>query len=371
MRVLIAAGGTGGHVNPALAIAQAILDIEPATEILFVGRKDGIEYGLVTAAGYNFAHVEVRGFQRRLSLENIKRNFVALFNLAFSSRASKKILKDFKPDLCIGAGGYVTGPILRTAAKKGYKTAIHEQNAFPGVTNKLLAKNADIVFAASEGAVSRLGQPQKTFVVGNPVRKAVFEANAADAKRQYGANGRPVVLSFGGSLGAAPLNRAVAELAAWLTQNENCLHIHATGKAGAGEFAALLEKLAIEPNENFIVNEYINDMPTALAAADLVISRAGALTLSELAGAGRAAILIPSPYVSENHQYYNALEMVECGGALLLEEKNLTGERLIEMVSELIGERGKLAAMGNAAKTLAKPECAQEIAQKVLELAQK
>ncbi|MDL2215797.1 undecaprenyldiphospho-muramoylpentapeptide beta-N-acetylglucosaminyltransferase [Ruminococcaceae bacterium OttesenSCG-928-N02] len=368
MRILIAAGGTGGHVNPALAIAQAIKNLEPEADILFVGRRDGMEYGLVTAAGYPFEHVEVRGFQRTLSLENIKRNTIALFDLAFASGSGAKILKNFKPDLCIGAGGYVTGPILRVAAKKGYKTVIHEQNAYPGVTNKLLARGADIVFAASAAAAKRLGCEEKTIVVGNPVRQAVFEADAACAKKEYGAAGRPVILSFGGSLGAAPLNRAVAELAAWLAGNENCLHIHATGKAGAGEFAALLEKFNLAPNENFIVQQYITDMPRALAAADLVIARAGALTLSELAAAGRAAILIPSPYVSENHQYYNALEVVQAGAALMLEEKDLTGSSLIAMVQTLVGDRAKLTAMGKKAKSLATPDSAQIIAQKALEL---
>ncbi len=368
MRVLIAAGGTGGHVNPALAVAGAVKKAMPGAEILFVGRKDGIEYGLVNAAGYSFAHINVHGFQRRLTLENIRRNIAALFALAFSGFRARKILKDFAPDVCIGTGGYVSGPVIREAAKKGIPAAIHEQNAFPGVTNKLLAKKVDVIFAASPAAAQRLGQKEKTLIVGNPVRSAIFEADRGACKAALGAGGRPVLLSFGGSLGAAPLNRAVAELAAWHLAHENYLHIHATGAAGKEEFCALMNKFCIAPGPNFTVQEYIEDMPSALAAADLVICRAGALTISELAAAGRAAVLVPSPYVSENHQYHNAKEVVDAGAAIMLEEKNLTGAALVSIADELFTNRSRLTQMENAAKALATPASATIIAEKLFEM---
>ena len=174
MRVLIAAGGTAGHINPALAIAGAIKKADPSAEIHFAGRKEGMEYRLVGQAGYPFHHIEITGFQRRLSLNNIKRNIVTLWNLALSGPKAKAIMKEVKPDLVIGCGGYVSGPVVRCAAKMDIHTAIHEQNAFPGVTNKLLAPDVDLVFAAVPAAVEKLGAPDKTIVVGNPVRPEVF-----------------------------------------------------------------------------------------------------------------------------------------------------------------------------------------------------
>ena len=186
MRVLIAAGGTAGHINPALAIAGALKAADPTAEIHFAGRREGMEYGLVTKAGYPFHHIEINGFQRHLSLENIGRNIVAIWHLALSGPRTRKILNEVKPDLVIGCGGYVSGPIVRAAARRGIKTAIHEQNAFPGVTNKLLAKEVNIVLAASADAVEKLGAPEKTTVVGNPVRPEVLTADraAARAKRR-------------------------------------------------------------------------------------------------------------------------------------------------------------------------------------------
>ena len=182
MRVLIAAGGTAGHINPALAIAGAIKKADPSAEIHFAGRKEGMEYRLVTQAGYPFHHIEITGFQRKLSLNNIKRNIITLWNLALSGPKARAMMKEVQPDLVIGCGGYVSGPVVRCAAKKGIKTAIHEQNAFPGVTNKLLAPDVDIVFAAVPAAVEKLGAPEKTQVVGNPVRPEVFEAPAASMR---------------------------------------------------------------------------------------------------------------------------------------------------------------------------------------------
>ena len=211
MRVLIAAGGTAGHINPALAIAGALKAADPTAEIHFAGRREGMEYGLVTKAGYPFHHIEINGFQRKINLENIGRNIVAVWHLALSGPRTKKILNEVQPDLVIGCGGYVSGPIVRAAARRGIKTAIHEQNAFPGVTNKLLAKEVNIVLAASADAVEKLGAPEKTTVVGNPVRPEVLTADRAAARAKLNAGDRTVILSFGGSLGPT------ASIRWWLT----------------------------------------------------------------------------------------------------------------------------------------------------------
>ena len=371
MRVLIAAGGTAGHINPALAIAGALKAAEPTAEIHFAGRREGMEYGLVTKAGYPFHHIEINGFQRRLNAENIVRNVIALWHLALSGPRTQKILNEVKPDLVIGCGGYVSGPVVRAAAKRGIKTAIHEQNAFPGVTNKLLAPDVDIVFAAVPAAVEKLGAPDKTLVVGNPVRPEVFAqaANREAIRAQLGAGDRTVILSFGGSLGARRVNEVVADLCAW-EQHEHkpVLHLHATGQYGVQLFEQLQKQKDFAPGDSLVVKEYINNMPELLAAADLVISRAGALTLAELEAVGRAAVLIPSPNVAENHQYYNAMELQKAGAAVVIEEKDLTGEKLVQTVSTMLAQPGKLAEMGKNARSLSVDDSLDRITAALLKL---
>ena len=369
MRVLIAAGGTAGHINPALAIAGALKKAEPSAEIHFAGRREGMEYGLVTAAGYPFHHIEINGFQRRLTPKNIARNFQALYHLALSGPRTAAILREVQPDLVIGCGGYVSGPVVRAEAKKGIKTAIHEQNAFPGVTNKLLAKDVDVVFAASAAAVEKLGAPDKTQVVGNPVRPEILTQDRAAARAAIGAGDRTVILSFGGSLGARRINEVVGALCGWEQKtHQNVLHLHATGSRGVQLFQDLAKQEGFAPGPNLVVKEYIKNMPELLAAADLVISRSGALTLAELEAMGRAAILIPSPNVAENHQYYNALELQKAGAAVVIEEKDLTAEKLIETVQQLLAAPGRLAEMGRQARTLAQPRSLDMITERLLAL---
>ena len=371
MRVLIAAGGTAGHINPALAIAGALKKADPTAEIHFAGRKEGMEYRLVTQAGYPFHHTEITGFQRKLSLHNIKRNLITLWNLALSGPKAKAMMKEVKPDLVIGCGGYVSGPVVRCAAKMGIHTALHEQNAFPGVTNKLLAPDVDIVFAAVPAAVEKLGAPDKTLVVGNPVRPEVFvqAANREAIRAQLGAGDRTVILSFGGSLGARRVNEVVADLCAW-EQHEHkpVLHLHATGQYGVQLFEQLQKQKGFAPGDSLVVKEYINNMPELLAAADLVISRAGALTLAELEAVGRAAVLIPSPNVAENHQYYNAMELQKAGAAVVIEEKDLTGEKLVAAVKEMTADPEKLREIGLAPKALGVPNACGHITDELLDL---
>lgn len=361
MKVLLAAGGTAGHVNPALAIAHGIERQWPEAEIHFAGREAGMERRLVQQAGYPFHHIEVRGIQRSLSPKNMARNAAAAWYLAWAPDAARRILQLVGPDLVIGTGGYVSGPVVREAAKRGYKTAIHEQNALPGITNRLLAKQVDVVFAPGETAKVRLGVPDKTIVSGNPVRPEVFTANRQAAREALGAGNRPVIVSFGGSLGAMRLNEVIADLAMWHLANRDFLHIHATGAIEKEDFAYLAAARGLDGDSRFVIREYIDDMPMMLAAADLVICRAGALTLAELAAAGKASVLLPSPNVAENHQYYNALEFVNAGAAEVFQQNELTGDKLVEAVDRLTAEEGKLEAMGRAAASLARPEALETI----------
>ena len=289
-------------------------------------------------------------------------------------RGQRRMLREARPDCVIGCGGYVSGPVVRCAAKMGIHTALHEQNAFPGVTNKLLAPDVDIVFAAVPAAVEKLGAPQKTIVVGNPVRPEVFtQAKNRDAIRaQLGAGDRTVILSFGGSLGARRVNEVVGDLCAWEQQeHKSVLHLHATGQYGVQLFKDLEQQKGFAEGDSLVVKEYINNMPELLAAADLVISRAGALTLAELEAVGRAAVLIPSPNVAENHQYYNAMELQKAGAAVVIEEKDLTGEKLVQTVSEMLTQPGKLAEMGRNARSLSVDDSLDRIAAALLELVKK
>ncbi len=356
LRVLLAGGGTAGHVNPALAIAEVIKARIPDAEFAFAGNPEKLEAKLVPQAGYKFYPIQVEGFQRRISAENIKRNLHAAKCLMKTGKTSKAIIRDFKPDLVIGTGGYVAGPIVRTAAKMGIKTAIHEQNAYPGVTNKLLSKYADAVMLTVEEAKKYLDPKIKYTVTGLPVRSGFSKMTKEQARRELGfAQDSVVILSTGGSLGAGAINSTVLDLIAWYKESgTDVCHIHSYGGNGREtQFEkCLAEKgVQLEGNPHLIVKEYINNMPTCMAAADLVISRCGANALTELEAMGRGSILVPSPIVAGNHQYHNGMVLQRAGAAIVIEQKDLTSEWLINTVKSLLGDREKLRALSeNAAK---------------------
>ena len=357
MRIVFAAGGTGGHINPALAAAGEIRERHPDAEILFIGTKDKMEAKLVPAAGFDFKTISISGFQRKLTLQNIGRNIATLWRLAGSGAAVRKILKEFKPDVVVGFGGYVSGPVVRTAAKMGIKTAIHEQNAFPGVTNKMLAKEADIVMLTVPEAKQYLTCKNEPVVTGLPVRGEILSADREFARVELGLDDKPLIFSFGGSLGAKTINTAMVDLIAKLHDSGKCNFIHAYGQYGAWVPEKLKENGVDTQNEkNVTVREYIYNMDQCLAAADIVICRSGASTLAELEAVGRASILIPSPNVAENHQYHNAMTLVKAGAAKVIEEKDLTPETLYETVNELLDNELLRREMEKNANKLAVPD---------------
>ncbi|MBQ7816607.1 MAG: undecaprenyldiphospho-muramoylpentapeptide beta-N-acetylglucosaminyltransferase [Oscillospiraceae bacterium] len=357
MKVIIAAGGTAGHINPGLAVAEKIKKEHPDADIMFVGRKQGMEYKLVTQAGYKFSHMEVTGFQRSFSPENIRRNLITLKNLLTANRAADKILNDFKPDLVMGTGGYVSGPIVLRAAKRGIKTALHEQNAFAGVTNKLLSKNVDKVFVATEKASKYMAYPEKCIVCGNPVREEIALADTAKAKEELGVVGKTVVLSFGGSLGAAMVNKAMQHLALHNKNREDIIHYHVVGRYDEGKFVKFLDENNINNPDKIVVYEYLYDIAKYMAAADIIVCRCGALTIAELSCMGKASILIPSPNVAENHQFYNGKVLSDIDAAILIEEKELNEKTITESFEKLYQNPQLIKQMGQRAKQAHNPRC--------------
>lgn len=373
MRILFACGGTAGHVNPALAVASLVRRDFPDAEILFAGNPDGMESRLVPESGFAFVPFRSMGIQRKLSWANFRRNCESLGLFLTSRSRAKRILEAFRPDVVFGTGSYVSAPVLLEACRLRIRTMTHEANALPGVSNRMVARKVSRFLVAVPEALEKLPPRPDYVLTGNPVRPEILTADRKAARRKLGIpDGLACLVSFGGSLGAEALNRAVAELMAWHSKSAVPVHhIHATGSYGTDWFRSLLEErgAAFRGNPRLDIREYIRDMPECLAAADLVISRAGAMTLAELEAAGRASVLIPSPNVAENHQYHNAMALAEHGAALCIEEKDLTGERLIGAVSRLLEEPSALRKLGEAAKRLAVPDAGERILRELVSLA--
>lgn len=371
MRVLLSGGGTAGHINPLLAIAQCIKENIPDAELLFAGTPFGMEARLIPEAGYDFVPITVRGFQRSFAPSDIAKNVRAVWNLATAMPKAKKIIKDFKPDLVIGAGGYVCGPIMKAAVNMGIKTAMHESNAFPGVTTKLVAKDVNVVMVATSAAIRHLPEGSNCVVTGNPISSDFFGKTKEEARLELGIDmDKFVVLSYGGSLGAGKINETVSDLIEWEQSVGDIYHIHSYGKMGRDTFVKSLEDKGIFPNSNPLldIREYINNMATCMIAADLVICRAGAMTLSQILAIGLPSILVPSPVVAENHQYKNAKVLEDNNAGMLIEQSDLTSELLVEKVKELYCHKNKLDTISANAKKLATNDARDRITAEIMKL---
>lgn len=338
MRVIMTGGGTGGHVYPAIAIADEIKRRSPESEIIFVGTDHGMENNIVPAAGYELRHITVTGMYRK----KLWKNFKTAKDLKKGLGEAKQIINDFKPDAVIGTGGYVCGPMVFEAQRMGIKTYIHEQNAFPGLTNKLLSRNVDKVFLAFEEAASHFKSAKSVITVGNPVRHAFREVDRATARQKLGVSCDDfVVLGFGGSLGASRINNEMKIVAEELKDNKNFTLFFATGS----RFYDAIAKSGENYESNIKYMKYIDDMPTYLAACDIAVTRSGALTVSEIAACGRASIMIPSPNVTHNHQFFNAKVLADCGASILIEEKDLNEGDVATIIETLIEDRKRLEQM--------------------------
>lgn len=354
MKVLLAGGGTAGHINPALAIAGYIKNKRNDAEFLFIGNRGGMEQRLVPQAGFEIKSITISGFKRSFSPKSMLENVKTVSRTFTSSREAKKIIAEFKPDICIGTGGYVSGPVIRTAAKMGIPCIIHEQNAYPGITNKMLAKSVKKVMLAVPDAKKYFDKNVDFVITGNPVRQEILTAKKEESRKELGLDNRPVVLSFGGSLGARKINEAVADLVARSGIDGRYQHIHAYGSYGDW-FPQLVEEKGtdIADCSNLDIRPYIDNMPTCMAAADLVICRAGAITLSEIQAMGKPAILIPSPNVAENHQYHNAMALVNAGAADIIEEKDLTVAALMRKTDKMLLNPEKLEKYSENSRKMA------------------
>ena len=372
MKIIVACGGTSGHINPAIAIANEMKIRHPDADILFFGTENNREADLVPRAGYKIHFVKANGFTRAKTFKAFKHNVKALFTFASTSSKVKKVIKEFAPDVAIGTGGFVSAPVMYTACKMGIPSVIHEQNAFAGVTTKMLAKRVNRIFL-SFPLKNRLDCPEsRCILTGNPIKREFLSKTKEEARKELGIDeNSPVVLSCGGSLGAREINDAFCEMAKLSAKEGIITHYHGAS-SGYQSVIENLGETAEAPNLHIM--EYIYNMPAVMAAADIVINRSGAMTLTEIAALGKPSILIPSPNVAENHQYYNAKTYSDVGAAVLIEEKDLNGAKLYALVKELCGNREKLNEMEKAALSLAKTDAAAEICietEKVIEESRK
>ena len=362
-RVLIAAGGTGGHVYPAIAIADALKEAHAETEILFIGTKDHMEWDAVPKAGYDIKSIWISGFHRRFTLKNI------LFPVKLGSSLvqSWAILSQFEPDVVVSCGGFASGPVGWVASKKDIPLVLQEQNSYPGVTNRLLAKKADKIFTAFKHA-DRYLPPEKTEMAGNPTRKNLVEVDKEAAYREFGFDSNEkTLLVLGGSGGARSINEAMA---ANIEKLHNEMNLQIIWQCGSRYYDELHIQLHTDDYEDLRLVDFLHNMPEAYAVADLVVSRAGALSCSELALTGKPSILIPSPNVAGDHQSKNARSMVDEGAAAILDDSE-AGDALAQLVEKLIFDQQKLKEMQQAALKLARPDAAGEIAREILEIANK
>jgi UDP-N-acetylglucosamine--N-acetylmuramyl-(pentapeptide) pyrophosphoryl-undecaprenol N-acetylglucosamine transferase len=345
MKVIMTGGGTGGHIYPAIAIADKIKKKHPEAEILFVGTERGMEKDLVPKNGYEIRFITVSGFNRK----KLWKNFKTAADLMKGNIQASKIMSEFHPDLVIGTGGYVCGPVVRAAHKKGIRTFIHEQNAFPGVTNKLLEKYVEKVFVSFSESKEYFKEQNKLVVTGNPIRKSFLLCSSDRAREKMGiGSGEFAILCFGGSLGAGKINSTMIHVIETVSGMPDLKLFFITGKNHYHHVLDSLKTKEIELSENIKILEYADNMHEYLAAADLVISRAGALTVSEITACGKASVLIPSPNVTGNHQYFNAKVVADKGGAIIMEEKDLTEEKLLGTILRLKNNKEALNAMSAA-----------------------
>ncbi len=357
MRIILCGGGTAGHVNPALAIAEEIKRRDEHSDILFVGRSGGDENNIMTRAGYALKTLTVQGFDRRITLKNLKSLGLAIS----ATREARKIIRSYEPDIVLGTGGYVCWPLLRAAARLGIPTVLHESNIYPGLTTRLLSPKVSLMLLNNGKTLEYLKRRDNTRVVGNPLRCDFEKISRQAARARLALGERDVfILSFGGSIGAAVLNEAVIKVMKEFSgKAPHVRHIHGTGRRFYDEIRTRERSLCGEGKAKIV--PYVENVPELMRAADIVVSRCGAMTLSELAAAGVASILVPSPNVTDNHQVKNARALSDADAAIMMEEHELVGEKLRTEISRLVYSPKERARLARRIKSFDKPNAASKI----------
>lgn len=361
-RFIVSGTGTGGHIYPALAIAKGLKEKYPGSEVLFVGGNYGLESKLVPQAGFQLKTISAAGFRRKFTLQNL----TVLGKATISLLRAWQIMRQFQPKVVVGTGGYVCGPVILAAALRNIPTLIHEQNAFPGLTSRLLAyfvRGIAVTFADSKKYFPRARTLE---VTGLPVRQELVNlpTQPEEARQQLGLPVKKrLILSFGGSQGAQSINRAMLQLLKILSADKEKHFLHVTGPSQYEDFVNQAQALGLKMtnNGNITIVPYLNEMPLAMKAADLAICRAGASTLAELTAAGLPAILIPYPYAAGNHQEHNARSMVNQGAALLVREQELSGAKLAEIIGTLFDSPDILSSMARNSKKISRPQALADI----------
>lgn len=362
MKYLISGGGTGGHIYPALAIAREIKSRDKDAEILYIGTEKGLEAELVPKEGLEFKTIRVNHMPRKINLNSL----IALKELFIGLNQSRKIIKDFKPDIVIGTGGFVSGPILYMATRKKIPTFIHEQNALPGITNKILSRYVDRIAVTFKESTKYFKHPERVVFTGNPIRKEILNIDKKEAYKDLDiAENLPVVLSFGGSGGQKSLNDAILYILKNNKFNDKIQLIHITGNRLYEDFVSDLKKNNIDLNKNIKILPYLYNMPQALNIADIVISSSGAITMAEIAAIGVASILIPKAYTAENHQEFNARSYENEEASLVILEKDLEGEILYKNIIGLLEDEELLMKMGRNSKRLANMNATNDIVKNI------
>ncbi len=364
MRLLISGGGTGGHIYPALAIVRALKTLDSDLQVLYVGTRRGLEADLVTREGLAFEAIDAAGVMRKTPWQAARGTWLAARGLS----QSLGLVRRFHPDVAVGTGGYVSGPVILAAWLLGVRTAIQEQNAIPGFTNRVLARLVDRVFLPFPEARRHFGRRARTRVTGNPLRPEVLSTRTEDARRRLGiAAASQVLFVFGGSRGAESIHRAMPEALAALLRRPSLLVLYVTGQAYHAEVLARLRERGLVRGE-LRVMPYLHEVADALAAADLAVVRAGAMTVSELLARGLPAIVVPSPNVANNHQEANARVLQRAGAAMVIRDARLTGPGLAAAVEELLDDPQRRARMAEAARVLGRPDAGDLIAREILTL---
>lgn len=370
MKYIITGGGTGGHIYPALAIANEIKRTDPDSEILYIGTEKGLESELVPKAGFDFKTIRVKGLPRKIN----KTFFMAIKELLHGLNDAKKIIKDYGPDIVIGTGGYVSGPVVFIANRQKIATFIHEQNAFPGVTNKILSRYVDRIAITFEEARKHFKYPEKVINTGNPIRREFLEVDRKQAYKNIDIDpSKPFIFSFGGSGGQKKLNQCFYKIIKDYNSESKFKYqlIHVTGKRFYDEFMEKLKQDGIILKPYIRVLPYFYEMPEALNIADIVVTSAGAITLAEISAVGVPSILVPKGYTAENHQEYNARTFEENGASLMILENDLNYKNLKHTIESLIMDRDKLRKMSINSKKMGKTNSAKLIISEVDKLLQK